>query len=65
MKFNFFEYMKISFNRIFFMPLKPYSKLYFVAENIFFLFCIDYNDAQSLWTKAEEAIVKNYSALRC
>lgn len=48
------------------MPLKPYSQLHFVVKIIkTFSVCIDYNDSQSLWTKAEEAIVKNNSALQC
>lgn len=58
--------MKISLNRIFFMPLNPYSQLYFIVKIIkAFSVCIDYNDSQALWTKTQEAIVKNNTALQC
>lgn len=58
--------MKISFNRVFLIPLKPSSNYISLLKIIkIVLVCIDYNDPQTSWTKAKEAIIKNNNALQC
>lgn len=51
--------MKISFNRIFFIHLKPYSQLYFVVKIIkTFLVCIDYNDSHHYGPRLKRPLLK-------